>query len=220
MPLPRSSRIIKHSARSFSTTPRRLSHYQTLGVPQDATKATIKSSFYRLSKEHHPDLSKDPKSRDVFTKLNAAYQVLVNDRDRRAYDRSLMSRSHPLGGHHYTPHAPHTRTPKATHAWETKFTARTAKGTYTYSARSTGGFRRAPPDPEASTTPQHPAAGTKPFTREAHRDILSGSRRRKEDYNQELDKVRNTNTTFRALQILGFLAVTASLLGYSTPRNA
>jgi hypothetical protein len=132
-----------------------------------------------------------------------------------------MSRGPPLGGggQHYTPHAPHTRTPKATHAWETKFTSRTAKGTYTYSARSTGGFRRAPPDAEASSMSQQPPPGTKPFTREAHRDVLSGSRRRKEDYNQELDKVRNTNTYFRALQILGFLAVTASILGYNSPGN-
>lgn len=42
MHLPSSSRIANHAKRSFSTTGRILSHYQTLGVPQDATKATIK----------------------------------------------------------------------------------------------------------------------------------------------------------------------------------
>ncbi|KAG2021259.1 DnaJ protein [Coprinopsis cinerea AmutBmut pab1-1] len=221
MPFARASRILPRSCpnkRQFSTTAKRLTHYQTLGLPQDASKAQIKSHFYRLSKQHHPDLSKDPKSREAFSKINEAYQVLINDRDRRAYDRSLMSRGPPLNQGHtpYSPHAPPPRTPRATHAWEYTYSTRTAKGTYTHHARSTGGFKKPQPDYDLHGNRAGPggaAFASRPFTRPLYYDVLTGQRKREEDFHREVDKVRNTSMTWRATQISAFIMAGISIFG-------
>lgn len=197
--------------RLFSSTNQRRTHYNTLGIPQDASKAQIKSSFYRLSKLHHPDLSKDPGSPEKFTKLNEAYQVLISDRDRRAYDRSLLHRG-PSGEHHlsgrYTPHSPPPKSPRATYAWKGKFTAHTSRGTYTYTASSNpfqAGRKTPPPDYDFN-------AGRRPGPNPYH-DVLSGSRRRQEEEKQAADRMRNEPFFLRALQLTGVIAVPILLMG-------
>ncbi|TEB24713.1 DnaJ-domain-containing protein [Coprinellus micaceus] len=196
--------------RSLSSTSRRKSHYETLGIPNDASKAQIKSSFYRLSKLHHPDLSKDPGSPDKFTKLNEAYQVLISDRERRAYDRSLLHRG-PSGDHYqrYTPHGPPSKSPRATYAWKGKFTAKTARGTYTYSA-SSNPFQagRKPPPPDYDFTAGRQRPGPNPY-----HDVLSGSRKRYEEAERAADLVRNESFFLRAVQLTGVIAVPILLLG-------
>ncbi|KAG8894792.1 hypothetical protein FRB99_000983, partial [Tulasnella sp. 403] len=51
-----------------------------------ATKREIKTSFYKLSKELHPDRNPDADeaSREKYLAASEAYTILVDDRRRRA----------------------------------------------------------------------------------------------------------------------------------------
>jgi len=61
--------------------------YQVLGVPKSASNADIKSAFRKLAKKHHPDQSKDAGAKDKFSELNAAYEILGDEKKRGAFDR-------------------------------------------------------------------------------------------------------------------------------------
>ena len=61
-------------------------HYQVLQVSQQATADEIKQSYRRLAKEFHPDLNGGKTDAERIIKLNAAYEVLGDERQRRAYD--------------------------------------------------------------------------------------------------------------------------------------
>jgi DnaJ-class molecular chaperone len=62
-------------------------HYELLKVAEDADKITIKKAFYRLAKQHHPDLSK---KHDLFIKILNAYETLIDDGKRCRYDSALV----------------------------------------------------------------------------------------------------------------------------------
>ncbi|KAF2100799.1 DnaJ-domain-containing protein [Rhizodiscina lignyota] len=101
LPLP--SRL--PSARCFRTT-RILrddafpDHYETLGVPQNASPGDIKKQFYSLSKRHHPDLNpNDSTASSRFVKISEAYHVLGSSEKRKRYDRD-WHRAHGVGHHH------------------------------------------------------------------------------------------------------------------------
>jgi DnaJ-class molecular chaperone len=62
--------------------------YNILGVPRDASAAAIKSAFRRLAKTLHPDANKhDPKAAARFAELNAAYEIVGDEKKRKAFDR-------------------------------------------------------------------------------------------------------------------------------------
>lgn len=62
--------------------------YEVLGVKKDASAADIKSAYRKLAKKHHPDQNKsDPKAKERFAEVNAAYEI-VGDKDKRPqFDR-------------------------------------------------------------------------------------------------------------------------------------
>ncbi len=61
--------------------------YEVLGVSRTASESEIKSAFRKLAKKHHPDQSKDPKAKERFGEINAAYEI-VGDKDKRGqFDR-------------------------------------------------------------------------------------------------------------------------------------
>lgn len=74
-----------------------MSHYETLGVAQNATPEEIKQAFRRMAKQHHPDLGGNA---EKFQAINEAYETL-SDADKRAhYDHVLRNpqphfRQHP-----------------------------------------------------------------------------------------------------------------------------
>jgi DnaJ-class molecular chaperone len=62
--------------------------YEVLGVARTASEAEVKKAFRKLAKKFHPDQNKsDPKAKEKFAEVNAAYEI-VGDKDKRAkFDR-------------------------------------------------------------------------------------------------------------------------------------
>jgi DnaJ-class molecular chaperone len=62
--------------------------YDVLGVSKGASAAEIKNAFRKLAKRLHPDANKhDPRAAARFSELNAAYEVLGEEKKRKAFDR-------------------------------------------------------------------------------------------------------------------------------------
>ncbi|WP_310422747.1 DnaJ domain-containing protein [Chamaesiphon sp. VAR_48_metabat_135_sub] len=65
-------------------------HYQVLQLTTKATADEIKQSYRRLAKEFHPDVNGGKANLDRIIQLNAAYEVLGDERKRREYDYLLQ----------------------------------------------------------------------------------------------------------------------------------
>ena len=62
--------------------------YDVLGVPRSANEVDIKKAFRKLAKTYHPDRNKDdPKAKDKFAEVNAAYEILGHEDKRGQFDR-------------------------------------------------------------------------------------------------------------------------------------
>lgn len=70
-------------------------HYDTLKVSQDASQAEIKQSYRRLVKLFHPDTNPETSDSEEIIRINAAYEVLGDEKTRKSYDRGLNKNSRP-----------------------------------------------------------------------------------------------------------------------------
>ena len=65
-------------------------HYDTLGVSKNATKAEVKAAFRKLSLQTHPDVAAGTANVERFKQISEAHRVLSNDVERRIYDLEIV----------------------------------------------------------------------------------------------------------------------------------
>ena len=63
-------------------------YYETLGVAKDASADDIKSSYRKLAKQYHPDVTKEDSAHaeERFKEISEAYEVLMDPEKRKLYD--------------------------------------------------------------------------------------------------------------------------------------
>jgi molecular chaperone DnaJ len=63
-------------------------YYAVLGVPKNATHAEIKKAYRKLAQKHHPDANPgNAQAEERFKEVSAAYDVVGDEEQRKAYDR-------------------------------------------------------------------------------------------------------------------------------------
>lgn len=60
--------------------------YETLGVSKNSSSDEIKKAYRRLARKYHPDINKDAGAEDKFKEINAAYEILSDEKKRKQYD--------------------------------------------------------------------------------------------------------------------------------------
>jgi len=191
-------RYLQYSQRSlFTSAVLNQSHYETLGVPRNASTKQVKATFYKLSKELHPDVNKhyDDAAKARFQALNEAYAILGDERLKRDYDRSLALEHRPTNhGHAHGFRSPGTdfaRRRGATHAWQQ----------HSRSARS----HTAPPP--GAPPPPHNYPFHSPHVRRA-----TGAKKPDSQWKAD-DRIRRDSGFLRVAQVFGIVWVVMTLSG-------
>ena len=73
-------------------------YYATLGIGRTASADDIRKAYRQLARKYHPDLNPDdPKSKEKFQQVQAAFDVLNDPKKRELYDRYGPAFEH-MGG--------------------------------------------------------------------------------------------------------------------------
>lgn len=67
--------------------------YKSLGIEKDATQGEIKAAFRALARQYHPDTSTDPKAAECFKEINDAYEILGDEKKRKAHNEEMSQKS-------------------------------------------------------------------------------------------------------------------------------
>jgi curved DNA-binding protein len=62
-------------------------YYKILGVPRTAGGDEVKRAYRKLARQYHPDKNKAKGAEDKFKEINEAYEVVGDDKKRKAYDQ-------------------------------------------------------------------------------------------------------------------------------------
>jgi DnaJ-class molecular chaperone len=74
-------------------------HYEILGVSQDASEGEIKKAYRQLSLQYHPDRNPDPSVQEKYKLINDAYDVLSDPQQKAEYDNvQKYGGGFPMGG--------------------------------------------------------------------------------------------------------------------------
>ncbi|XP_052902808.1 DPH4 homolog [Anopheles moucheti] len=80
-----------------TTVERKISHYEILQVPHNATLEEIRRSYQALALQYHPDKRKcklpEAQESGHFIRIDQAWKTLRDDRLRRIYDAELMQQT-------------------------------------------------------------------------------------------------------------------------------
>ena len=68
-----------------------MNHYQVLQIKVNASSQEIKQAYRRLVKEFHPDSQHKNANHEQIIKLNEAYEILSDPKNRRIYDQQLTT---------------------------------------------------------------------------------------------------------------------------------
>lgn len=60
--------------------------YDILGVPKDASQTEVKKAYRKAAKIWHPDTNKDKKAKEKFAEINAAYEIVGDEKKRAQFD--------------------------------------------------------------------------------------------------------------------------------------
>ncbi len=60
--------------------------YEILGVQKDASQTDVKKAYRKAAKVWHPDTNKDSKAKEKFAEINAAYEILGEEKKRAQFD--------------------------------------------------------------------------------------------------------------------------------------
>lgn len=64
-------------------------HYEVLGLSMHATQEAIRRRYRELVRKYHPDVNPSPQAKEMFLRIQEAYQVLSDPERRRHYDALL-----------------------------------------------------------------------------------------------------------------------------------
>ncbi|MHA2113838.1 MAG: J domain-containing protein, partial [Candidatus Hodarchaeales archaeon] len=63
--------------------------YKLLEVTNTASMDEIKSNYRKLAVQFHPDTSNEPDAHELFVRINSAYKVLSDSKQRKKYDAAI-----------------------------------------------------------------------------------------------------------------------------------